>query len=594
MILKLSLNGVKKQWRDYIVLFSGLVVAATIFYMFLAVTVNPEIYKDSVSLSLKLLSAVFMVGAVFLGVVTFFYLIYANTFLLNMRQKEYGMFLTLGAKRRKLVELIYSETMILGSLSTVLGIVIGIFLTKIVGNVLIKNLDLDIPTMTGFVPKAILWTILFFFVLFFIASTYNTQKLLRTSAIKLLKENDRPSKLYGQNPIVRGIQAALGIALLAVAYYQLKDFQTDNIKVRLSVIFFGILIGTVLFFHSFFTVLFNFLMSKRGMSYKKLRLFTFGQIKFRINSLTTVLSVTSIMFALALGAMSVGQQFHKLNNKVVANYYSVVLSTHSKQIDAQVKKLHVESDNEYGYKMTQTGDVYVNLGDFEKHPMYYTKVTDNGNKIENKRVTMDVIKSNRVGETLPFLMLTRYQEKKLHFVSQDQFNGVAGMESHIRYIRVHSLRQDKKTLAKIEKLVEAKDPIFQLSGYMNYKQASMMTGAFQFMGYFLSLAFLTMLASTLMFKVLSGALQDKQRYNMLYRIGADRKMMKASVRNELAVTFLVPGIMGTINVICGLYMFAKVFDNPWRDLWGQALIFWVLYAIYYIITVKIYQKIVLK
>ena len=40
---------------------------------------------------------------------------------------------------------------------------------------------------------------------------------------------------------------------------------------------------------------------------------------------------------------------------------------------------------------------------------------------------------------------------------------------------------------------------------------------FEFMGFFLGLAFLTMLASCLMFKILSGSKSDIARYEMLER-----------------------------------------------------------------------------
>ncbi|KFN92208.1 permease component of an ABC superfamily antimicrobial peptide transporter [Tetragenococcus muriaticus PMC-11-5] len=44
MLLKLSLTGLKGRWRDYVVLFSGLMIAAGIFYMFQSMASNDAFY----------------------------------------------------------------------------------------------------------------------------------------------------------------------------------------------------------------------------------------------------------------------------------------------------------------------------------------------------------------------------------------------------------------------------------------------------------------------------------------------------------------------------------------------------------------------
>ncbi len=44
----------------------------------------------------------FQIGSFLLAIVTFFYILYANSFLLSIRQKEFGMYMMLGAKSIKL------------------------------------------------------------------------------------------------------------------------------------------------------------------------------------------------------------------------------------------------------------------------------------------------------------------------------------------------------------------------------------------------------------------------------------------------------------------------------------------------------------
>ncbi len=53
---------------------------------------------------------IFRIGSVLLGIITFVYILYANSFLMTMRQKDYAMFMMLGAKGRKIAQMIFSET----------------------------------------------------------------------------------------------------------------------------------------------------------------------------------------------------------------------------------------------------------------------------------------------------------------------------------------------------------------------------------------------------------------------------------------------------------------------------------------------------
>ncbi|MBA1395068.1 ABC transporter permease, partial [Lactobacillus sp. XV13L] len=90
MIWKLSLTGIKSRFKDYMVLFSGLVVASMIFYMFLTSALNPSFIARDVHAPTDYINFTFAFGIVLLVIITFIYLLYANSFLLSMRKKDYG------------------------------------------------------------------------------------------------------------------------------------------------------------------------------------------------------------------------------------------------------------------------------------------------------------------------------------------------------------------------------------------------------------------------------------------------------------------------------------------------------------------------
>ena len=138
MLTKLALGGLKNRFRDYAVLFSGLVIASAVFYMFMSLATNTSFLKKNSPIGFT--PFIFGFGAVLLAIITLVYIVYANSFLLSMRQRDYAMFMMLGAKGRKIAQLIFLETVAIGLLATVAGILVGMVGTTFVGQWLINTL----------------------------------------------------------------------------------------------------------------------------------------------------------------------------------------------------------------------------------------------------------------------------------------------------------------------------------------------------------------------------------------------------------------------------------------------------------------------
>lgn len=198
MLLKLSLSGIQKRARDYIVLFSGLVLTVAIFYMFEAVATNKSFIHSSSSLSV--LPTIFQLGSVLLGMITIFYLMYANSFLLTMRQREFGMYIMLGAKKSKVIQIMFGETFSVGLLSLLTGIGFGIGLTGLVSHLLIQILDFKAPHFKIWSGQAFSFTVIFFIILFILGAIFNGLILGKTKVIDLLKGEKRVKRVRIKAP----------------------------------------------------------------------------------------------------------------------------------------------------------------------------------------------------------------------------------------------------------------------------------------------------------------------------------------------------------------------------------------------------------
>lgn len=619
MLWKLSLTGIKSRFKDYLVLFSGLTFASAIFYMFMTLATNPTFLKGSLSIAFQITRIVFGFGIALLSIITFVYIVYANSFLLSMRQKDYGMYMMLGARTSKIGRLIFAETLVVGLLATLLGTVLGVGLTQGVSSVLISQLGLQIHKFVGFYLPALLWTIAFFAILFFLAAFWNRHKLVKSNVINLLHEDQKPVKLH-RNKLWKFIEAILGIALLAIGYWAMMHAAKLGTK-TIPLAFFTIVFGSYFTFDSFFTAIIDLLRKNLAYKYKKLHSFTLGQLKFRLNDYTRILSTVSLLFALALGAITVGLNFNNMTEQSMqSTYYDVVLYGHNKKVDNQLKKVSVKSTTPFDYKMVVEGKgkeknrvLYISENQLANNKIMYQRYSrKNGmNHYDTRRITVNDLKNKKSSPVndaeYQLMSLTPYAGAQVKIVSQNQYNQVNAKENKIELLRVNNFRSNFNNIEKLQNLSATqmmsspevdKDSVnvnISNSKSAQYRLVSSMTSGFEFMGFFLGLAFLAMLASTLMFKVLSGANSDKPRYQMLWKVGTRKRLLKASIAKEIGILFALPAALGVVDVLFGLQLFKSILGmNTYDKLWIPFTIFGVLYVLYYLLTVVLYQHIVLQ
>ncbi|GAF41698.1 hypothetical protein FC83_GL002168 [Agrilactobacillus composti DSM 18527 = JCM 14202] len=236
MLIKLALNGIKSRWKDYLVLFSGLVIASAIFYMFEALATNQNFIKQNTTIGAAVI--IFQLGSILLAIITLVYILYANSFLMTMRQRTYATYMMLGAKSGKIGQLIFMETLIIGIVATLLGIVVGTGLAYGVGTLLMQRMGGTIHNFQPLYPLAIFITLAFFMVLFLIAAIINRRQLLKQPILKLLHSSNTPTAIK-HRPVVWLIEAIVGVLLLATGYWAMIHLGVLGLVLALITIVLG-------------------------------------------------------------------------------------------------------------------------------------------------------------------------------------------------------------------------------------------------------------------------------------------------------------------------------------------------------------------
>lgn len=218
------------------------------FYMFEAISTNDKFTTSSpVGQNAKI---VFIFGSILLAIITLVYVFYANNFLMSMRKHDYGLFMMLGAKSGIISKLIILETIAIGLISSVVGIIIGIGFTQVLSHFLAKLIHMSLTNFSAFYMPAVWTTIIMFLVLFIVAGFLNARTFVKTSALELLHSGQQ-SDWKQPKSLTLWIQAILGVGLLAGGYYAMYDIQRLKLM-AIAIGLFTIVLGTYFVFNSFF------------------------------------------------------------------------------------------------------------------------------------------------------------------------------------------------------------------------------------------------------------------------------------------------------------------------------------------------------
>ncbi|MED3526367.1 FtsX-like permease family protein [Bacillus thuringiensis] len=606
MIFKLSMSGLKSKLNDYIVLLVGLVMSISIFYMFQTLALNEAFVNNNGPI--RSTGMIFQVGSYLLGIITFFYVLYANSFLMSLRQKEFGMYMMLGAKKQKITFLMFVETIIIGAVSLVVGITIGIGLSQGIGKLLMKQLDFTASGYQAFYVPSMLVTCMFFLVLFMLSAIMNSVKLSHISVLQLVHADASAERTMIKGKWT-GIVSILAIILLGIGYasmiYMNKLKEQGPMIAMLTTT-----AGTYMLFTSVLPLIIKKLKNNKRYSEKGLNAFTFAQLNFRINSLTRVLATVAMLVALGAGAISGGMAFK--NNVIQSTdqleIYDTVIHNPTAEEMNILDGIQFKEKNEYHYKVDDKY-VYYLKEDLEKNrPLVQAK--DRG-------------KVKRVSENLPVGAISKYGEENTNIIPEEWADALRSLQpTYLNYMKKAKKIVDQKmydgiqekenivVIGKTEDFVTYLDKWkkideLQLVKYKNvtaediFSKYQIYTGIYAsasgtvYMGFFLGIAFLAMMASCLMFKILSGASKDIVRYEMLRKIGVRHELLAKSIYKEIFLVFLFPGIIGMIHVLLGMKIFGLILIDPYFRIWLPILIFLIIYSIYYFITVQLYKRIVL-
>ena len=184
MFAKLALRNVRRQIGSYLIYF--VTVALSIALMF---AVNNLSYSDrirSLAEDSSDVRTMFTMVTVLSCLVTSLVLSYATGFMLKLRRKEFGMYLTLGMTRRNIQTLFACETGILSFLAMLAGMGAGLVIFQLLVALFSSLMELPFA-VSDYSAQGILLTLVVSLGMFLLSTLVSLRYLKKTSLAELLK-----------------------------------------------------------------------------------------------------------------------------------------------------------------------------------------------------------------------------------------------------------------------------------------------------------------------------------------------------------------------------------------------------------------------
>lgn len=614
-LFSLAFRNIKKSIKDYSIYFLTLVIAVAIFYIFNSIDSQTAMMSLNESKIDMVKSLVDVLGylSVFVSVVLGFLIVYANNFLIKRRKKEIGIYFTLGMSRAKVSLILVLETMIVGIVSLVIGLLLGVGLSQLISIFTAKLFEADMTKFSFvFSSDALIYAIINFGIIYVIVMVFNIITLRRFKLIDLLYASRKNEKVKIKNSwLIFGI-FIVSIAMIGYAYKILYDGALMSVGSEfLLMIVLGAL-GTFLFFLSVAGFLLKIFQLKKKTYYKGLNIFILKQVNNKVNTHVISTTVISLMLLLTIGILSSSLSMANAMNDSYRNNCPNDFSIQSSQEDMlkefrnnQVYQDNVKEDYQFSFiKLdgVNQGDFissnsakYMNMEIVEKQPMQVIKESD-----YNKILTLQGKKAQTVSlannqyqlvATLPMALefynefldgnntikldditLTSKTKKvvELSIINSEGNEGFIVVNDEIA--KKYGLAADKINNFIIGNYIESgetcENNFIKLIDQFNQdnqgkyiisatriemSETAIGTSAlFTFIGLYLGIVFAISSGTVLAIEQLSESSDNKERYRILGQLGASRPMINRSLLYQIGISFVFPLVVALIHSFVAL------------------------------------------
>ncbi len=658
--LKLAAGNIKKNSKTYFPYILTCIVTVAMFYIVKSLSLNPGV--EGMAVGGSFMSTTMGLGSFVVALFAFVFLFYTNSFLVKHRKKEFGLFNILGMERRHLALVAGWESVCVMAVSISLGLLLGISLDKVMFLLVMRIIGGEAALGFFISARAVLSTVVFFAGVFLLIALNSIRQIYKAAPVELLRagnvgEREPKSKwllavcgllavgggyyiaITTEDPISSVMMFFVAVLLVILGTYLL--FTAG------SIVWLKMLRGNKGYYYST-----RHFVSVSGMIWR-MKQNAVGLANICILS-TMVLVMVSTTTAMKAGMEDITANRYPADFMI---YDEDGRCDRETMINA-IRELQEESgfpvtrQMEYSYLAFQAireGDgfgVYRDRArsvEDDTNSLFFLTLKDYNAVMGEEKTLREgeiMIYSNRQSYDYPALRLFgreyKVAEKLDGFVGNGEYEALM---SGTQYIVVPDMedmkyldREQKEILKDLASSIgwvygfdtdadEAHQQEFAnlLSGRLGVTQGERAAGACRletkmdgrkafleivgglfFIGVFLGLLFVMATVLIIYYKQISEGYEDKERFEIMQKVGMSRDEVKASIHSQVVTVFFLPLLVAGLHVTAAFPLVSRLLKlvNLYNTALyaactaGCFLVFGAMYVSVYLLTAKTYYRIV--
>lgn len=653
---KLAATNIKKNGKTYFPYLLTCMLTVMMFYDLLMVSTNSAL---NTMLGASQLRLILNFAVSITGGFSAIFLFYTNSFLICQRKKEMGLYQVLGMDKKNLTKMMLWESIYTAGAGILGGILLGIVFGRLIFLVLLKLIRFDVAFKFSVEPEAILITIVLFAGIFFVILIWNVVQVQRVNPVELLQGGKKGEK----EPKANWLIAVIGILLLGSGYYiaQTTESPLSAItKFFIAVIL--VIFGTYALFTAGSVAFLKLLKKNKAYYYKTKHFISVSGLIYRMKQNAVGLANICIMSTIVLVLISATASLYIGQENIMNTRFKKEFSVISFQADpeniqvieqivteeTQKRNLQIVHEQKYRYVPlsalkegnrlefdVESGNGY----DADKMRGLYVLPLADYNALEGTDVSLaadevltyfpdeefdsgEIVVAGETYHVKENLQESKLQEKKKSGVTENvylvmadetaaehmiQLYGPTERQITMQYLMNFDMKGEKSAKSDALEAMKTRMETGEeaQSCYVEYREAYAQEfygvyGGFFFLGIFVGFLFLMATVLTIYYKQISEGYDDKERYQIMQKVGMSRKEVKSSIRSQILTVFFVPLLMAVLHVAVAFKPITKlllVFNLSDTHLSmmctiGVSAVFAVFYVIVFAITSREYYKIV--
>ena len=607
MLSKLAFRNVKKSIKDYIIYLITITISFSLIFALNLVSSSEAVIELSKGLD-RFAYLLYGINAIVILVIG--YLInYTTKFMFQKRSKEFGMYMLLGIKKKKITKMFLLENLLIGLIALLIAIPIGFLASQFVSMVIVSLLGLPQAIFIELNLTSIGLLVLYFVIIYILVLFRANRRMKKISIHELLyleKQNEEKiMKKKKHRTIIFVISVILGILGLYIwnSQFKLEQMSNQTAPMYLGLSMLLIIISIYGIMISVADFILSVVLNNKKIKYSKDNLFVARCFSSKVRTMgftlgTLSMLITFTLFFLNVSSINKGLYDYQINveapydisviNKKenLPKFLEVIDEDYTIEneyiYDIYVDKTASILSTEAGYDYTSEDNRYdpvIKLSDYNElqelrnldtitlNDDEYSIITDASGKayINELDSTKEITMSNGVKLKQKEILTEGYwlglaNSTYTIIVPDDKINNLEIEDSHL----VVNTKED----TSVEFETKIKEKMEDYISYINdngrkviehYKisvrgafieETNTMTTIICSICLYMAFIFIASVGTILAIQSLTDSTKYRYRYDVLNRLGVKKEKIYKTIRKQLLVLFGLPIIYPIIISFC--------------------------------------------